>query len=43
MIKVRIKRWIMCQYCKRNIYDGEIAYKIKGMKYYVCKECKERR
>lgn len=41
MLKVRIKRWVWCQYCQRTIFTGEQAYKIKGMKYYVCKECVE--
>jgi len=41
MIKIKVKRWRWCQHCQRTIFRNEKAYKIKGMQYVICKECKK--
>jgi hypothetical protein len=41
-IKVRVKNWLMCQYCLRNIFSKERAYKLEGSKYIICKQCFEK-
>ncbi len=43
MRKTRASKWVMCQYCKRTIYKGEVVYKVRGMPYFICTNCFERR
>lgn len=39
----RNQRWKMCQYCKRNIFYKEIAYRLVGQpSYVICKDCRMR-
>jgi hypothetical protein len=42
MVVVTVLGWKTCQYCFRNIYSKEKAYKIKGLPYYICPQCIEK-
>jgi len=42
MIKTRTRKWVECQYCHRNVYRGEVVYKVRGMRYFVCRKCYEK-
>ena len=40
--KVTVRSWKECQYCHRNIYDGEMCWKLNRYKYYICLGCGRR-
>lgn len=39
-----VRKWQECRYCHRNVYSGEMVWKLVGAKspYYVCRQCGEK-